>query len=322
MEEIYNETKAKIKHLDLEERGKIEVYLGLGYSLSKISRILQRSKSTISKEVRKGRYKGAYTARIAEKRTLERREKSHLHTKWRNDTLLRYILKYLKLKWSPEIIAAIWSRAHPENTISHTFIYNLIASHRKEWKKYLIYKGKHKMKTSHTSKTIIPYRVDISERPQEISARNTFGDWEADTVVSARGGKSCLAVFVERKTRLYKIVKMKNKSANEMLSATIKALKHFTVRTITYDNGSENVNHYLVNQILGCKSYFCRPYRSSDKGSIENRNKILRQFLPKKTNFDLISDFHIANIEAAINNRPLKLLDWASPFQLSFAFCL
>lgn len=175
------------------------------------------------------------------------------------------------------------------------------------------------MKSARKSKTIIPYRVDISERPQEISGRNTFGDWEADTVISARGGKSCLAVFVERKTRLYKIVKMKDKSAASMLSATIKALKPFTVRTITYDNGSENVNHYLVNQILGCKSYFCPPYRSSDKGSVENRNKILRQFLPQKTNFDLISVSNIANIEAVIINRPLKLLDWASPSLLSFA---
>ena len=90
-------------------------------------------------------------------------------------------------------------------------------------------------------------------------------------------------------------------------------LKNTTVKTITYDNESENMKHEELNKLLGCKSYFCRPYCSADKGSIENRNKILRQFLPKKTNFDLISDDTIANIQAVINNRPLKLLNWNAP---------
>ena len=79
------------------------------------------------------------------------------------------------------------------------------------------------------------------------------------------------------------------------------------------DNGSENMNHLIANKILGCDSYFCRPYCSADKGSIENRNKILRQFLSKKTNFDLISEDTIAIIQKAINDRPLKLLNWNAP---------
>ena len=73
------------------------------------------------------------------------------------------------------------------------------------------------------------------------------------------------------------------------------------------------MKHEELNKLLSCKSYFCRPYCSADKGSIENRNKILRQLLPKKTNFDLISDDTIANIQAVINNRPLKLLNWNAP---------
>ena len=106
---------------------------------------------------------------------------------------------------------------------------------------------------------------------------------------------------------------MKDKSAAEMLKATVKTFKNYPIKSITYDNGSENMNHLIANKILGCDSYFCRPYCSADKGSIENRNKILRQFLSKKTNFDLISEDTIAIIQKAINDRPLKLLNWNAP---------
>ena len=106
---------------------------------------------------------------------------------------------------------------------------------------------------------------------------------------------------------------MKNKSAEETLKATVKTFKNYPIKSITYDNGTENMNHLIANKILHCQSYFCRPYCSADKGSIENRNKILRQFLLKKTNFDLISDEYIASIQKAINDRPLKLLNWNAP---------
>ena len=110
---------------------------------------------------------------------------------------------------------------------------------------------------------------------------------------------------------------MENKSAGEMLKATVKTFKNYPIKFITYDNGSENMNHLIANKILHCESYFCRSYCSADKGSIENRNKILRQFLPKKTNFDLISQDTLDNIQRSINNRPLKLLGWNTPSSAS-----
>ena len=143
----------------------------------------------------------------------------------------------------------------------------------------MIYKGKKHTKPLHHAKVaLIPERVDISERPDVINNRERFGDFEVDTVISAKGGKSCLAVFVDRKTRYYWLVKMKNKSAEEMLKATVKTFKNYPIKSITYDNGSENIKHEKLNKLLGCQSYFCRPYYSADKGSVESRNKILRQF--------------------------------------------
>ena len=152
-----------------------------------------------------------------------------------------------------------------------------------------------------------------------VNNRERFGDFEVDTVISAKGGKSCLAVFVDRKTKYYWLVKMKNKSAEEMLKATVKTFKNYPIKSITYDNGSENMKHEKLNKLLGCQSYFCRPYCSADKGSVENRNKILRQFLPKKTNFDLISQHQIDIIQNKINNRPMKVLNWNTPCSLFFS---
>ena len=110
-----------------------------------------------------------------------------------------------------------------------------------------------------------------------------------------------------------------DKPATSMNNALIDMLKNTTVKTITYDNGTENMNHLIANKILHCQSYFCRPYCSADKGSVENRNKILRQFLPKKTNFDLISQHQIDIIRNKINNRPMKVLNWNTPCSLFFS---
>ena len=152
-----------------------------------------------------------------------------------------------------------------------------------------------------------------------VNNRERFGDFEVDTVISAKGGKSCIAVAVERKSRYYILRKILDKSATSMNNALIDMLKNTIVKTITYDNGSENMKHEKLNKLLGCQSYFCRPYCSADKGSIENRNKILRQFLPKKTNFDLISQHQIDIIRNKINNRPMKVLNWNTPCSLFFS---
>ena len=154
--------------------------------------------------------------------------------------------------------------------------------------------------------------VNIENRNKIVDLRRRFGDWEADTVVSCRDGKFCLAVFIERKSRLYRLAKMQDKSAGEMLATTIRMLKNQEVKTMKYDNGTENANHEFANNILNCKSFFCNAYHNWEKGSIENRNKNLRQFFPKGTNFNLISDAEILKVQTMINDRPMKTLKWHS----------
>ena len=134
----YIRNNGKYKQLSPEERGKIEAYLTLNYSISKIAKMMKRSKSTISEEIKKRKYNGRYTAKIAKDRSRKRRNESHRHSKWRNIKLLHFIEKRLKKEWSPEIISVEWKKNTGE-TFSHTSIYTIIKKHRPEWKKLLIY---------------------------------------------------------------------------------------------------------------------------------------------------------------------------------------
>jgi IS30 family transposase len=288
------------------ERTKIEVLYNLGWSISKIATELSRNKSTISRELSRGTYKGKYQAAIAQKRADRNKSIPRKPSKADRPELLHQIERLIRRKHSPEIIAHELG-----GIVSHTTIYTLTKTIRREWRKYLIWHGKTKYHKGTAGKSLIKDRVDISLRPAEVR----FGDFEADTVISSKSGRSCLGVFVERTTRLYKVVKMANRTADEMVRAATVALSGTYVRSITYDNGSENAKHVVINSMLGCVSWFCRAYRSGDKGQIENRNKILRQYLPKKTNFDLITEERLSMIEREINERPMKCLNWQSPIQ-------
>lgn len=132
----YNTSKQKSNHISLDERIKVEIGLATGKSIRKISLELDRSVSSISVEIKKGKYNGKYQALIADKRAIIRAQNSHKHCKWRDYLLLNFIERHFKQKWSPEIIAAVWNRINPDRTISHTFIYDLIKKHRHEWQKY------------------------------------------------------------------------------------------------------------------------------------------------------------------------------------------
>ena len=127
----------------------------------------------------------------------------------------------------------------------------MIRKHRPEWAQYLPHHGRRKKLTHAASKDKIPDRTDIPERPADINDRSVFGHY---AVLSCRGGKSCLAVLVERKTRKYLIIKSPDKTAESMKNCALKQLKGQRVLSITYDNGSENVLHKEINEARHCKS--------------------------------------------------------------------
>ena len=296
----------KFTHLSTFDRAKIELLRKQGKSLSQIAKTLGRTKSAIHYELHRYKDPSLYQARVAQIRADCAKRNSKKPSLAGNPELMMQIERMIKLRWSPEIIAHELGGA-----VSHTTIYTMIGTCRPEWKKYLIYrkKARYRKGIRRIGRINIPNRTDISERPPVM-----FGDFEADTVVSGGDGH-CLGVFAERTTRLYRVCKMRNKSSGEMVAAATRTLADMPVRSITYDNGGENAGHEDINGILGCKSYFCRPYNSGDKGLIENRNRWLRVWLPKGTRFGLITSEELSRIEAAINERPMKCLNWQSPAQ-------
>ena len=135
-------------------------------------------------------------------------------------------------------------------------------------------------------------------------------------------GKSAIQVSVERKTRFSRLIKIPNKTSDvsrRALASILAPLPQHLKRSITYDNGSENFEHQLLNDQLGSVSYFCQPYHSWEKGTVENTNGLIRRFLPKKTNFDTLSVQQIHSVESWLNSRPRKCLDFKSPHEAFLA---
>lgn len=319
--------KKTYKHLSSEERDYIAVLRAQGLRASEIARLINRDKGTISREISRNRSPiyDCYLPHKADERAKERKCKSGRRPRLKNKELMAYTIEKLKLGWSPELISGRWSKEHPNISISHEAIYQFIYS--KEQRKqedltvYLPRSHRKRLKHGHSrkhSKSHIPQRISIEKRPQYITKRIHIGHWETDTVVS-RQSLAALAVLLERKSRIIHIKKIKQKSSrlfSRAIEGRLKPYPSSLKQTITYDNGSENVEHLKTNKRLGTKSYFCNPYHSWEKGAVENAVGLVRRFLPKKTDFATVSHQYIKYIETLLNNRPRKCLNYKTPAEI------
>jgi transposase, IS30 family len=311
------------KHLLPEEREFIAIKIDQKWSLRKIAAFLGRSPSTISREIKKNAapiYNVRYSASSAEKRAKERWFTSHKKERLKNPRLRRIVIELLKRYWSPELIAGRINRLLKTTVVNYESIYLYIYHDAPELCKYLIFGHKKRKKRNPYSKkhcNRITNRISIEERPKSVNNRKIVGHWEVDTAVSKQS-ISALAVMIERKTRLVKIEKINAKTSENMHNAIVKRLGKtgkLQRLSITYDNGLENARHELTNNSLGTQSYFCNPYHSWEKGSVENVIGITRWFLPKKTDFGKIDNKYIQAIESYINNRPKKCLGYLTPLE-------
>lgn len=319
--------KQTYKHLSSEERDHIAVLRAKGLKTSEIGKIIGRDKSTISRELRRNKSPvyDCYLPHKANERYIERKHKSGQRQRLKNKQIMAYVKEKLIIGWSPELISGRWSNDHPKSCISHEAIYQFIYS-KKQLKQedltvYLTRSHRKRQKRGHSNKhrqSHIPERISIENRPKYIEKRHQSGHWETDTMVS-RQSLDSLAVLLERKSRIIHIKKIKQKSSKLFSNAIEAKLKPYSPslkRTITYDNGSENVEHMKTNKKLGTKSYFCNPYHSWEKGSVENAVGLVRRFLPKKTDFATVSPQQIKQIESLLNNRPRKCLDYKTPYEV------
>lgn len=320
--------KNTYEQLSSDERDKIAIYLAHGYNQSDIARILQRNRSTISRELKRNETSQGYLPHRAQKKSQKIRSQSRKKERMRDQETREYVSTKLKEGWSPELIAGRLPQEHPGLTISHETIYQYIYEQQPDFIPHLVRSHKKRRKRcagTKQPKVIIPGRVFIDERPKEINNRSEIGHWEADTVVS-RQSKKALAVLFERASRYVQIEKIKNKQSDVFASAVIKRLNGYPEHlrnSITYDNGTENVEHEKINAALKTDSYFCHPYHSWEKGGVENSIGLIRRFFPKKTNFSTVSSDTIERVESLLNNRPRKCLNFHTPFEvLSLAVAL
>lgn len=316
----------KYKHLSMHERDQIAVWRGQGLSLREIARRLQRSPGTLSRELKRNGapiYTACYLAHRAQARAGDRWRIRHRKRRLKSERLRRYVRCKLEDGWSPELIAGRLAHLARRERVSHEAIYQWLYAEARELVATLAHAHRKRLPRGHSRKhrkPHIPQRVSIQERPATVAARRQAGHWEVDTAVS-RHGPAALAVMAERKTLFTKLRRLRRKTARQLRVAITRRMAHHPRRlrrSFTYDNGSENVEHLEVNRVLGSKSYFCEPFHSWEKGTVENTIGLVRRHFPKGTDFTRVPDREIKRVERWLNHRPRKRLGFMTPAE---AFC-
>jgi IS30 family transposase len=317
----------KYSHLSIEEREEIAIALELGMKQCEIATIISRSASTVSRELKRNSSSiniVRYRANRAQLRYEKRKKENSRRKRIPNKKLKRYISKMIKKGYSPEIVAFKASNKNSRWKTNHETIYQWIYAERKDLILFLVKSHRTRYKRSNLNQKRapkIPNRTMIEQRPECINLRSRIGDWETDTIIS-RQSKDAVMILANRCTRRIILKKLKNKNAYCMYKAIVKSLKGFPAwqrKSITYDNGTENTLHELTNRKLGTESYFCNPYHSWEKGTVENLIGIIRRFFPKKTDWKKVTQWDLNKVSRFINNRPMKCLGYKTPYQVHVA---
>ena len=313
-----------MKHLTRGQRYEIQMYSLLGMNKSEIARILHVHKSTITREFQRNsdvKSKGTYYfASRAEKKKRKRYASRRRPTKF-TDAMKEKARYYLEeLQMSPEQIVG-YCKKHGIDMVSHETLYQWIWADKKSGgtlHTHLRHRGRRHHKRGHSRKRrgIIPNRVDISERPKIVDRRSRFGDFEIDTIVGANHRQHILTIN-ERVTGRVWMRRLSVPTAAVAASMAINILQPMAdaglTKTITADNGLQFARHETVTEALGIKFYFAKPYHSWERGSNENLNGLIRQYIPKGTDFDTLTREDILTIQEKINNRPRKRLSFSTP---------
>lgn len=308
----------KYHRLCAENRKVIANMNQAGKTQDEIAQAIGFSQGTISKELGRNHGERGYRPSQAERLAAERKSLKRSRPKVMVDLIRDEVEARLKIKHSPDQISK--SLALRDLKVSHETIYKHIADDRKaggDLSTNLRINGKRRYRRRSKIGRVgkIPNRVDIAERPTIISERKRYGDWEADLIQGGAGSGFLLSVY-ERKSRIGKLYLLPDKGSAETMKAIVTVLHGYMVSSITYDNGLEFAMHELVNELLECESYFCKPYRSWEKGGVENYNGLVRQYFPKGHDFATITPERLQEVEDEINNRPRNVLLYQCPNDL------
>ena len=302
-------------HLTATERESILCLRAQGYGIRKIAGTLNRSPSTISRELRRNLVKGAYSAHEADKLYRLRRKRCRPTFKLEDKELQALLRARLEEGWSPEQIKGRESLEVSVNTI-----YRAVKSGRLsfEARKHLRRRGKpYKKKTRQDGRGHIKDAVSIELRPKEVEQRLEIGNWEIDTVLG-KPGTGGLVTVVDRKTRLLLAAKIEDKTATTVQAALIRLLEGMECRSLTTDNGKEFARHKEVSAALGVPVYFAHPHSPWERGTNENTNGLIREYLPKGIDFREVRSDDVLRIVEHLNNRPRKCLGFRTPNEAFF----
>lgn len=321
-------------HFTLNERKCLQKLLSEGLSMRKIAAILERSPSSVSREIKrnKAKYKPHrktdnpywYNYWRAQNLYVRRRREQQRGAIKPDSPEWDYIVTKLNWFWSPEEICGRWHLQFPERKrLCCSTIYRYIKQKRFPKitaKNNLRRRGKRKVSKDTNCNTIQPDRL-IPQWPAIIQERRRMGDWEGDTVYGGIG-KGFLVTMVDRKSRFLCARLLSNRTAVEAKDVIVRMLGDKLVKSISLDNGSEFAEFRALEKELKTEVYFAEPHKPWQRGTNENTNDILRFFFPKGYNFHELDEEFLQTVVLSINLRPRKCLGWRTPFEVFYGVAL
>lgn len=310
------------RRVTAEDRFQLKTYLSAGLNQSEIAVKLGFNKSTISREL--SRNTGGRGYRIKQAQRLSEGRQAWRGLPRKLDKPMQKILDVLLAKkWSPEQISERL-QLEGQATVSHETIYRYVyADYKSGGRLFTNLRFSHRKRRSRFPRRnrdrrgIIQDAISIEDRPVEANRRAKNGHWERDTMFGKDKHNSVL-ILADRKSRYLKLAKLPRRTAAFTLAKTKELLHRLPKRTMTNDRGKEFTDHQQLTKDLGIPVFFCHPYSSSERGTVENRIGILRQYLPKGTNLKYLKHKTLKIIEYELNNRPMKCLDWRTPYEVLF----
>ena len=300
------------KQLTQDQRYQIYVLKQVEQKNKRIAEILGVHESTISRELRRNCGKRGYRPRQADQKAQARRQGAKKRI---GSETWEYVEQKLKNEWSPEQISGLLKLQNGFK-ISHEWIYQYILTDKKAggnlYKHLRCQKRNRKRYGCHERRGSLPNRRSIEERPEFVKERSRIGDWESDTVIG-KNHKQAIVTLVDRKSRLLRMQKVESRTAEKVGDATIMMLSKEIRKTLTSDNGKEFATHERVAETLNVDYYFAHPYSSWERGTNENTNGLIRQYFPKRSAFNTITQADVTTVMEKLNNRPRKCLGYKTP---------
>jgi IS30 family transposase len=301
--------------LTQEQRYQIYALLKTEQSQMKIATVVGVHKSTVSRELRRNRgergYRPKQAHRFAKKRRRKRVKKRISLATWTT------VEDKLRQDWSPEQVSG-WLKKNTDTSVSHEWVYQHVYLDKRvggDLHKHLrCQKKRRKRVGAYDRRGKIPNQVSIEDRPEIVEQRKRIGDWEGDTIIGA-GMQGAIVTLVDRKSRFTLLKQVPNRTAAVVEIAILDLLIPYqsSTHTITFDNGKEFANHQSFAKKLQAEVYFAHPYASWERGTNENTNGLIRQYVPKGSDFSSISTDLVSFIKERLNDRPRKCLDFLAP---------